>query len=341
MGSFDDHLAPRAGETVLGDRFLLVEDPDRYSGERLTHHDASAGMRVRHRLAVAAIGHQALLRHEPMTDIAGVISGLTVQRHHPFVRKAHKRDFARGRMHTQVGLAAPGQRLPVQVLKRSERDPWPEGRLDVGDGGLDLALGLWSIGPADPGNEAVVAGEVQYLRMKAGLAINPVQHHCLHVDGQHRLRHALEELQRMDNTVQQRLRIVALGKLHILHLRPAQCQSETVKTLAGPVAEVAQVHLRLFARRSLKTNERSLLALAPPRPHHLLHLSLAAGITSLLDLGEQAGCVLNAQPPNVPAGRSERDRPSSSSPAAHTPAAPPSNTSGPFCDQGSADGRSR
>jgi hypothetical protein len=52
----------------------------------------------------------------------------------------------------------------------------------------DLAFGLRSVGMADSRDEAIFAGEVQRLRMETWLPIDLVQHHHLHVIGQHRRR---------------------------------------------------------------------------------------------------------------------------------------------------------
>jgi hypothetical protein len=101
-------------------------------------------------------------------------------------------------------------------------------------------------------------------------AIDPIEHHRLHVVGQHRCGHSAEELERVHHAVQQRLHILPLSELDILHPRPAQRQREAVKPLTIPVAEVAPVHLSLLARSGLEPNKRPLLALTAPRRYAAL-----------------------------------------------------------------------
>jgi hypothetical protein len=237
---FDDRLALACGCFMFGDQILPVEDADRAGVERFAHGYGCCGVDMRHRIAVAAVAEHAVLGHLAMADVAGVVRRLAVQRRQPLVGKARLRDLARGRVDPAVGLAAPRERLPVQLLERIELDPGPEVALDETDRRLDLALRLRPIRTANPRNEAVIASEVQHLRMKAGLPVDPVHDHRLHVVRQHRLRHPAEELERMHHAVQQRLRILPLGELDIPHPRPAQREGKAIKTPSIPVAEMPQ-----------------------------------------------------------------------------------------------------
>ena len=136
--------------------------------------------------------------------------------------------------------------------------------------------------------------------MEARYPIDAFHHHRLHVVGQNRQSYAAKEIEGMHHAVQQRLDVLALRELDILHPRPAQRQRKSVQPLAIPVAEMAPVHLRLFARRSLETHKRPLPALAPPRTHDLLHLRQAAIVAALPDLQEQSAGVVHALLPTLP-----------------------------------------
>src|ERR1700686_634838 len=166
---------------MFGDQLLLMEDAEGAGIERLAHDHGPSGMNMRDRVAVAAVGHQAVLRYLAMAHVAGVVGWLAVEGCQSFMRKTHLRDLAGGRMHPAVRLSAPDQRLPVQLLKRIEAQTGPEAALDIADRRLDLALGLGTVRMADARDEAIVAGEVQHPGMKAGLPVDPVEHHRLHV----------------------------------------------------------------------------------------------------------------------------------------------------------------
>ncbi len=95
---------------------------------------------------------------------------------------------------------APGGSTPPA----SRTEAPPEARLDIPDRRFDLALGLGPIRMTDPGHEAVVAGEIQHLRMKAGLPFDAVEDHRFHVVGQHRCRHTAGKVESVHHAVQQR-----------------------------------------------------------------------------------------------------------------------------------------
>src|SRR5580704_18156803 len=171
VGAFDDHLSLASRQGMFGDQVLLMKDPDAARSQRLAYQNTLARMGMRHGITVAPIAHHAVPGHLTVADIAGVVMRLAVQRREPFARQSLDRHLARGSMDTTVRLFAPGQRLAVQLRQRVEAQPWPEARLYIADGGLDLTLGLWSIRMAGPRHEAVVAGEVQHLRMETWLAV--------------------------------------------------------------------------------------------------------------------------------------------------------------------------
>ncbi len=66
------------------------------------------------------------------------------------------------------------------------------------------------------------------------------------------------------------------------------------------MAEVAPVHLGLLSRRSLESDEGTLLALASPRAHGSPHLGNPTAIATLLDLHKETGRIRDTQLPAFP-----------------------------------------
>src|SRR4051794_16677223 len=117
--------------------------------------DALAGPRVGDGVAAALKAQQPVARDHPGRALDDHIGN---RRHRPERRAvalgAYRDDLAVGAVHTPAGdVLVPGRPLAVGVLVAGEAVGAQQPLADVGDVGLDLALGLRPVGLAEPQRE--------------------------------------------------------------------------------------------------------------------------------------------------------------------------------------------
>src|SRR5262249_23262642 len=74
---------------------------------------------------------------------------------------------------------------------------------------------------------------------------------------------------------------LALRELDVAHARVRQREREAVQAAAIPVAEMAPIHLALFAGAGLEANEGPFASFLAPRRHHQLPLRISAWISAV------------------------------------------------------------
>ena len=97
-----------------------------------------------------------------------------------------------------------------------------------------------------------------------------------------------------------RKRVLALRELDVAHARVTQRQGEAVEPSSAPVAEVAPIHLALFARAGLEAHEGSFALFLPPRVDRQFQLRIAAVIPAAMEFVQQFAGVMHAGFPSFP-----------------------------------------
>ena len=203
-------------------------------------------------------------------------------------------------MHPRVGHhVAPLQSLPVQVGVVGETDAGPHVAPHVLDPVLHLALGLGSVGLAQPGLKTHPPGEIQHpLVPDRPLLLVPAQRDHLGVIVKAPAGHAAQVLEGIHVALDEGGRVRLAHQLHVAGSRPAQCHHKHPDAAFLPVCpnvgQTAPVHLRLLTRRRLKPHRRLRLPTPTPRPHVLHHRRIAALVAQGADLPIQHPAILQS-----------------------------------------------
>jgi hypothetical protein len=184
----------------------------------------------------------------------------------------------------------PGSCLMVEVLIVKELATVEEPFSHVPDGAFDFAFGLGSVGPAGSDPEAPVVGEAKELGVLqdvASIVSVIVDDDGLHLVEEQLGGDAAEVGKRALQATEENLHGLTPKKLQPKEAGIAQHYEECIP-FAPRQAEVAKVHLSLAAWRRLEADDGLLWGLRPDRPDVLLHLGVAAGIASGLNLLEES-----------------------------------------------------
>ena len=201
-------------------------------------------------------------------------------------------------MHPRVGHhVAPLQSLPVQVGVVGEADAGPHVAPHVLDPVLHLALGLGSVGLAQPGLEAHPPGEVQHpLVPDRPLLLVPAQRDHLGIVIKAPVGHAAQILESVDVALDEGRGVRLAHQFYVAGPRPAHGHHEhpdpTLLPVSPNVRQTPPVHLRLLSGRRLKPHRRFRLTPSPPRPHVLHHRRVATLIAQGADLPIQHPTIL-------------------------------------------------
>ena len=165
----------------------------------------------------------------------------------------------------------------------------PETALHIADEALHLTLRLGAVRPAQPRQEASMAGIVEQAGMEtvpAGTIGVALQDHRLHVVEQHLARHAAKGRKCMLVAADERLDPFVGAKLHIGRPAPAQRGDEHGQPVAT-APNRCPVRLHLPAWLGLEAHHRIGWRHRPQATHEILYPRLAARIAPIPKLAKQ------------------------------------------------------
>jgi hypothetical protein len=278
-----------------GNQLALLIDPDLVGqGVHLDHAPAGG---IGHAVEVAAHADHALAGDPPLQAQHRVERS---QRQRPqeglFLSKGFGDDAACGGMHAGVGhCGKPVLQLPVQILEIAEGAGQEEVFPDVAEGPLDLAFGLGPVRPAGFGMEAEVAGQIDERSVvddAAGMGL--AGDHGLHAVIEDLVRHAAQRLEGGHVAAQQSGQVLMQDEAGPDQAAVAEHQREQphdarCRGLVGEHhLELGEVDLGLLAGGGLEADLKGGWRCGTDLAQEVSDSGVAAGITALPDLAEQA-----------------------------------------------------
>ncbi len=239
---------------VLGEDLVLVADDQLVFG--LPDPNFPSGVFDRRRVPAAGVGHETVPGNPPALEDQRAVGGHASHRTESFTWQAVDRTLAGRAMDSDVaGLIQPTAAKLEQVMCKSVvAYPWPEVLAHVADPVLGLAFGLWSVGMAESGSVAVVAGEVEQTRMKDGVAAVVVtKPHRLGPVVEDFFWHAAVVMEGTLMTGEEKSQRLGVSEVEVHRARPAQRHDKALHPLSAWLLEHAPVHLRLLTRSRLES----------------------------------------------------------------------------------------
>src|SRR6266571_980031 len=181
-----------------------------------------------------------------------------------------------------AGLLQPARAKLKQVMGNSVvAYPWPEVLAHIADPALGLAFGLWSVGMAESGSVAVVAGEVEQPGVKDRVAAVVVtKPHRLGPVVEDFFWHAAVVMEGALMTGEKKRQRLSVSEVEVHGARPAQRHDKALDPLSAWLLEHAPVHLRLLTGSRLETF-RGLVRRHLTQWRHELFEDAAAAVVAL------------------------------------------------------------